>query len=66
MYPFLPGHVTRPKECKKLYLIQLPKKSACLLPFNRSVSPFEVDLLIYVNRGVERAKKHETSRRPTV
>lgn len=27
MYPFLPGHVTRPKECKKLYLIQLPKKS---------------------------------------
>ena len=29
MYPFLPGHVTRPKECKKLYFIQLPKKSAC-------------------------------------
>ena len=28
MYPFLPGHVTRPKECKKLYFIQLPKKSA--------------------------------------
>ena len=27
MYPFLPGHVTRPKECKKLYFIQLPKKS---------------------------------------
>lgn len=27
MYPFLPGHVTRPKECKKLYFITLPKKS---------------------------------------
>lgn len=27
MYPFLPGHVTRPKECKKLYFIRLPKKS---------------------------------------
>jgi cleavage and polyadenylation specificity factor subunit 5 len=27
MYPFLPAHVTRPKECKKLYLIQLPKSS---------------------------------------
>lgn len=30
MYPFLPGHVTRPKECKKLYFIQLPKKSESL------------------------------------
>ena len=29
MYPFLPPHVTRPKECKKLYFIQLPKSSAC-------------------------------------
>ena len=27
MYPFLPAHVTRPKECKKLYLIHLPKSS---------------------------------------
>lgn len=33
MYPFLPGHVTRPKECKKLYFIQLPKKSAFFPPF---------------------------------
>lgn len=35
MYPFLPGHVTRPKECKKLYFIQLPKKST---PFSFSPS----------------------------
>lgn len=27
MYPFIPAHVTRPKECKKLYFIQLPKSS---------------------------------------
>jgi len=27
MYPFIPPHVTRPKECKKMYLIQLPKRS---------------------------------------
>lgn len=27
MYPFMPAHVTRPKECKKLYLIQLPESS---------------------------------------
>lgn len=27
MYPFIPAHVTRPKECKKLYFIQLPRTS---------------------------------------
>lgn len=27
MYPFVPAHVTRPKECKKLYLIELPQSS---------------------------------------
>jgi cleavage and polyadenylation specificity factor subunit 5 len=27
MYPFVPAHVTRPKECKKLYYIQLPESS---------------------------------------
>ena len=27
MYPFLPAHVTRPKECKKLYFVRLPKSS---------------------------------------
>lgn len=30
MYPFLPAHVTRPKECKKLYFIELPKSSMCI------------------------------------
>ncbi len=31
MYPFIPAHVTRPKECKKLYFIRLPRssKSVC-------------------------------------
>lgn len=27
MYPFVPAHVTRPKECKKAYFIHLPKTS---------------------------------------
>lgn len=27
MYPFVPPHVSRPKECKKLFVIQLPKNS---------------------------------------
>lgn len=31
MYPFIPAHVTRPKECKKLYFIQLPRRSTYLL-----------------------------------
>lgn len=34
MYPFIPGHVTRPKECKKLYLIQLPKTKILSVPKN--------------------------------
>lgn len=32
MYPFLPAHVTRPKECKKLYFIQLPRSSMSTFP----------------------------------
>jgi cleavage and polyadenylation specificity factor subunit 5 len=32
MYPFIPAHVTRPKECKKLYFIQLPRTSISPLP----------------------------------
>ena len=27
MYPFVPAHVSRPKECKKLYLVHLPENS---------------------------------------
>jgi cleavage and polyadenylation specificity factor subunit 5 len=34
MYPFIPAHVTRPKECKKMYLIQLPKKSTSPFSFS--------------------------------
>ncbi|PIA91379.1 Pre-mRNA cleavage factor Im 25 kDa subunit 2 [Cercospora beticola] len=34
MYPFLPPHVTRPKECKKLYLIQLPEGKVLSVPKN--------------------------------
>ncbi|KAL8667876.1 MAG: hypothetical protein Q9202_000341 [Teloschistes flavicans] len=34
MYPFLPAHVTRPKECKKLYFIQLPRSKVLSVPKN--------------------------------
>jgi cleavage and polyadenylation specificity factor subunit 5 len=35
MYPYYPAHCTRPKECKKLYFIQLPKSSKFDLPKHR-------------------------------
>jgi cleavage and polyadenylation specificity factor subunit 5 len=34
MYPYLPPHITRPKECKKLYLIQLPETRVLSVPKN--------------------------------
>ncbi|KAH7349987.1 cleavage and polyadenylation specificity factor subunit 5 [Plectosphaerella cucumerina] len=34
MYPFIPAHVTRPKECKKLYFIQLPESKVLSVPKN--------------------------------
>lgn len=33
MYPFIPAHCTRPKECKKLYFIELPRSSKCIFNF---------------------------------
>jgi cleavage and polyadenylation specificity factor subunit 5 len=59
MYPFLPGHVTRPKECKKLYFIQLPKKSECALSvvlfyLGLDLQPWKSDMLtIYLLVYVE-------------
>jgi cleavage and polyadenylation specificity factor subunit 5 len=34
LYPFLPAHSTRPKELKKLYLIQLPSHRTLSVPKN--------------------------------
>ncbi|KAI7501889.1 cleavage and polyadenylation specificity factor, 25 kDa subunit [Hortaea werneckii] len=34
MYPYLPPHTTRPKECKKLYFIQLPHTKVLAVPKN--------------------------------
>ena len=27
-YPFVPAHISKPKECKKLFVVQMPEKSA--------------------------------------
>ncbi|KAK4992116.1 hypothetical protein LTR50_001294 [Elasticomyces elasticus] len=34
MYPYIPAHCTRPKECKKLYMIQLPRSKVLSVPKN--------------------------------
>ena len=42
-YPFVPAHITKPKECKKLFLVQMPEKStlrpAPYLPFTPMLMP---------------------------
>jgi len=30
-YPYIPAHITKPKEHKRLYLVQLPEKGECFL-----------------------------------
>ncbi|KAJ7207975.1 cleavage and polyadenylation specific factor 5 [Mycena pura] len=34
MYPFVPAHITKPKECKKLFLVQMPEKKVLAVPKN--------------------------------
>lgn len=34
MYPFIPPHITRPKECKKTYLVHLPRNKVLTVPKN--------------------------------
>jgi cleavage and polyadenylation specificity factor subunit 5 len=33
-YPYLPAHITRPKEHKRLFLVQLPDKALFAVPRN--------------------------------
>ncbi|KIM87827.1 hypothetical protein PILCRDRAFT_814542 [Piloderma croceum F 1598] len=34
MYPFVPAHITKPKECKKLFLVQMPERKVLAVPKN--------------------------------
>eukprot|EP01112_Ceratiomyxa_fruticulosa_P010304 TRINITY_DN2718_c0_g1_i1.p2 TRINITY_DN2718_c0_g1~~TRINITY_DN2718_c0_g1_i1.p2 ORF type:complete len:210 (-),score=39.29 TRINITY_DN2718_c0_g1_i1:61-690(-) len=34
LYPYVPAHITRPKECKKLFLIPLPERCFFAVPRN--------------------------------
>ena len=40
-YPYIPAHITKPKEHKRLYLVQLPEKGLlyCVLQY---ISTFSV------------------------
>lgn len=62
MYPFVPAHVTRPKECKKLYFIHLPKTST----FSLHAGLLQPGSLTSRNRSSERPQEHETPRRASV
>ncbi|KAF8147770.1 cleavage and polyadenylation specificity factor 25 kDa subunit [Mycena galopus ATCC 62051] len=33
-YPFIPAHITKPKECKKLFVVQMPEKKILAVPKN--------------------------------
>ena len=46
MYPFLPAHVTRPKECKKLFFVKLPKSSMSSIFSHAPSFTVSVDLRI--------------------
>ena len=34
VYPYIPPHITRPKECKKIYVVQLPENCTFAVPKN--------------------------------
>lgn len=63
MYPFIPAHVSRPKECKKLYFIQLPKSSMSHPSFNQAALASRSDSVtdMKLDRSTERAKEYEAS-----
>ncbi|GLC36431.1 Pre-mRNA cleavage factor Im subunit 2 [Pleodorina starrii] len=33
-YPYVPAHITRPKECRKLFVVQLPERCVLAVPKN--------------------------------
>lgn len=37
MYPFLPAHITKPKEVQKIFMVQLPEKAHLAVPENQSL-----------------------------
>ena len=53
MYPYLPPHVSRPKECKKLYFIQLPVSKVLSVPKNMKLLAVPLFELYATRRGMD-------------
>jgi cleavage and polyadenylation specificity factor subunit 5 len=53
-YPFVPAHITKPKECKKLFLVQMPERSPVFV-----IQPPGFTLTHVSFRGSCSPKKHE-------
>ncbi|TIB72129.1 cleavage and polyadenylation specificity factor, 25 kDa subunit [Wallemia mellicola] len=50
MYPFIPAHVTKPKECKKMYVVGLPERKVFAVPRNMKLLAIPV-FELYDNSG---------------
>ncbi|KAG1654227.1 hypothetical protein FOA52_004503 [Chlamydomonas sp. UWO 241] len=49
-YPYLPPHITRPKECKKLYIVPLTERSMFAVPANMKLVAVPI-FELYENPG---------------
>eukprot|EP00697_Spironema_sp_BW2_P014590 gnl/Spiro4/5064_TR2525_c0_g1_i1.p1 gnl/Spiro4/5064_TR2525_c0_g1~~gnl/Spiro4/5064_TR2525_c0_g1_i1.p1 ORF type:complete len:252 (+),score=49.28 gnl/Spiro4/5064_TR2525_c0_g1_i1:146-901(+) len=45
IYPYIPPHVTKPKECRKLFLVQLPERCTFAKPMNLDLVAVPLHLL---------------------
>ena len=50
MYPFIPAHVTKPKECKKMYCVHLPERKVFAVPKNMKLLAIPI-FELYDNGG---------------
>nr|XP_019044912.1 cleavage and polyadenylation specificity factor subunit 5 [Kwoniella bestiolae CBS 10118]OCF23842.1 cleavage and polyadenylation specificity factor subunit 5 [Kwoniella bestiolae CBS 10118] len=41
-YPYIPAHISQPKECKKLYLVKLPPNKTFAVPVNMKLHAIPV------------------------
>ena len=62
-YPFVPAHITKPKECKKLFLVQMPERSMCPLLLLTVYDTNHLPVTVY--RSTCCSQEHEAPRDPT-
>jgi hypothetical protein len=62
-YPFIPAHITKPKECKKLFVVQMPEKS--MSPHFQNASDHLPTTAPYY-RSLGCPQKYETSCHPSL